>query len=112
MRAVSFDLPSGATHPTVKVIETKKPKPKSGQILVRIEYAGLSHFDFEVMNGELNNQLAKQLVKSEIVSGIEMAGVAETDGKSIRKGDRVVGYANIFRGPRFQRTMSLSQKKK
>lgn len=101
MRAVSFDLPPGATHPTVKVIETQKPKPKSGQILVRIDYAGLSHFDFEVMNGELNKQLAKQLSKNEIVSGIEMAGVAETDGKTIRKGDRVVGYANIFKGPRF-----------
>lgn len=101
MRAVSFDLPPGATHPTVKVIESPKPKPKSGQVLVRIDYAGLSHFDFEVMSGELNKQLAKQLSKNEIVSGIEMAGVAETDGKTIRKGHRVVGYANIFKGPRF-----------
>jgi len=112
MRAVSFDLPSGATHPTVKAIETPKPKPKSGQVLVRIDYAGLSHFDFEVMSGELNKQLAKQLSKNKIVSGIEMAGIAETDGETIRKGDRVVGYANIFKGPRFHADyVTLSENK-
>jgi NADPH:quinone reductase-like Zn-dependent oxidoreductase len=75
-KAVSFELAPGATHPVAKVIETPKPNPRPGQVLVCIEYTDLSHFDFEAMNGDPNKQLAKQLSKNEILSGIEMAGIA------------------------------------
>ncbi len=102
MKAVSFDLVPGGDRPRVKIIETRKPEPaRKGDVLVRITHAGLNHGDFEIITGKRNKAVAKQLRTQPVVTGVEMAGIAETNGIRIAVGDRVSGYANIFKGPRF-----------
>ncbi len=100
MKALTFTLskPKSDT-PTRQLVESPIPKLKRGEILVRVHYAGLNHLDLENSNGDHNRAIAKALKRSPVVSGIEMAGVAESDGERIKKGDKVFGYTNIFRGP-------------
>jgi len=102
MKALTYALPgtkSGA--PSVQLVEQPMPITKWGEVLVRIHYAGLNHFEIATSKGERNQAIARALKKGVVVSGIEMAGIAESDGKNIRQGDRVVGYTHIFKGPFF-----------
>lgn len=101
MKALSFDVPTGAGRPTLKFIDAPKPEPCKGEVLVRITHAGLNHGDFETWTGRQNKALKKRLKSSPVLTGIEMAGIAESDGRAIRKGDQVYGYTNIFKGPWF-----------
>jgi len=101
MRAVSFDVPKGAGRPTLKLIEAAKPIPAKGEVLVRITHAGLNHGDYETYAGKQNKTLLKRLQTNPVLTGIEMAGIAESDGRTIKTGDRVYGYTNIFKGPWF-----------
>jgi len=101
MRSVSFDVPKGAGRPTLKLIEAAKPKPAKGEILVRVTHAGLNHGDYETYIGKQNKTLDKRLKTNPVLTGIEMAGIAETSGKRIKTGDLVYGYTNIFKGPWF-----------
>ncbi len=101
MKALSFDVPRGAGRPTLKLVSAPKPKPARGDVLVRITHAGLNHGDYETWTGKQNKTLHKRLKTSPVLTGIEMAGVAESDGKTIKKGDLVYGYTNIFKGPWF-----------
>ncbi len=70
-------------------------------MLVRVHYAGLNNFDLETAKGMRNTAITKALKKSVVVSGIEMAGTVETNGTRFSKGDPVVGYTHIFKGPFF-----------
>ena len=66
---------------------------------MRVHFAGLNNFDLETSKGMRNRVLARALRKNVVVSGIEMAGIVETNGKRFAVGDRVVGYTHIFKGP-------------
>ena len=102
MRALTYSLPKDSSDaPTLRHVELPVPETGPGEILVRVEYAALSYLDYETMRGDRNKAITKALKKSHVVSGIEMAGVVENDGKRIKKGDRVFGYTNIFKGPWF-----------
>lgn len=101
MRAVSFDVPKGAGRPTLKLVNVPKPTPAKGEVLVRVTHAGLNHGDFETWTGKQNKTLLKRLKTNPVLTGIEMAGIAESDGKTIKKDDQVYGYTNIFKGPWF-----------
>lgn len=100
MQALTFTLPETPTDPpTRKLVELPLPTPKPGEVQVRVHFAGLNYIDLETSKAEHNRAVAWSLKRSPVASGIEMAGVAESDGARIKKGDRVFGYTNIFRGP-------------
>jgi NADPH:quinone reductase-like Zn-dependent oxidoreductase len=101
MRALSFDVPTRKGAPTPKLVEAPLPKPGAQEVLVRITHAALNYFDYENQQGLHNKALQKNLKKNPVVSGIEMAGIVESDGKRFKKGDTVFGYTNIFKGPWF-----------
>ncbi len=101
MRAVSFAPAAGKERPQLKVIETQKPTPKKGEVLIRVSHAGLNHGDFETFTGRQNKAISKRLKTNPVVTGIEMSGTVESSGKRLSKGDEVVGYTNIFKGPWF-----------
>lgn len=101
MRALSFDVPEGKGAPTLTHIEAPVPTPIANEVLVRISHSALNYLDYENQRGEHNKALRKNLKKSPVVSGIEMAGIVESDGKRFKKGDQVFGYTNIFKGPWF-----------
>lgn len=67
------------------------PQIKDGLVLVRVSYAGLSNFDKEASRGKRNRALSRSLKTGAVVSGIEMAGIVESDGHKFKRGDRVVG---------------------
>lgn len=100
MKALTVSL-SGADSgaPTRELVELPIPETREGEVRVRVHFAGLSYIDFETSNGGHRRSLARALEKSPVVSGIEMAGVAETGGQDIERGDRVFGYTSIIRGP-------------
>jgi len=100
MKAITLTPPGTRTGtPKRRVAEVTVPNTTRGDVLVRVHYAGLNHIDLETSRGEHNRAAAKALKRNAVVSGIEMAGIAESDGDRIKKGDRVFGYTNIFRGP-------------
>lgn len=113
MKALTFKVPdSGKGNPEVREIEFADPVPRDGEVLVRVHFAGLNYFDFERMQGKLNRGTAKALKRTPVISGIEMSGVAESDGERIKKGDKIVGYTNIFQGPFFHAEyVALPEKK-
>ncbi|MEP5766372.1 MAG: NAD(P)-dependent alcohol dehydrogenase [Halieaceae bacterium] len=102
MKAISYSVPANRSGtPKVQLVDLPVPQAKAGHVLVRVCYAGLNNFDQETSSGTRNRALAWALKRHKVVSGIEMSGLAMSDGKQIKRGDRVVGYTNIFRGPFF-----------
>lgn len=100
MRALTLIPPaSGKGRPDLQIVHAPKPIAGPGEILVRVHFAGLQYMDYEAWQGDRNRALAKARKNGPVVSGIEMAGVAESDGSRFKRGDRVFGYTNIFKGP-------------
>lgn len=58
-------------------------------------------FGFVPSRGGRNRAISAGLKKRTMVSGIEMAGIVESDGERLKIGDRVAGYTHIFKGPFF-----------
>lgn len=102
MKALTFNPPaSGSGSPALEHIELPTPKPGPGEVLVQVHYAALNNFDLETTRGERNKAIAKAARRNPVVTGIEMAGVVRSDGAKLRRGDKVFGYTNIFKGPWF-----------
>lgn len=102
MKALTYTIPSSRTgNPEIRLVDQPMPTVNEGEILVRVHYAALNNFDLENATGKRNRAMEKALRKSAVISGIEMAGLAESDGKRIKKGDKVFGYTHIWKGPFF-----------
>src|SRR5579883_1535340 len=61
------------------------PKPKKGEVLIKVKAAALNHLDLHLINAKLNIPLPH-------ISGSDVAGIiAEINGKSdLKVGDEVV----------------------
>lgn len=102
MKALSYVLAKkNPKIPSVQQTDLPMPKVEKAEVLVRVHFAGLNNFDLETSKGKRNRAVARSARKKTIISGVEMAGVSESDGERIKKGDRVMGYTNIFTGPFF-----------
>ncbi|MEQ9518166.1 MAG: NAD(P)-dependent alcohol dehydrogenase [Parvibaculum sp.] len=105
MKALSFKPPPPGSdkkvRPSLTHVDLSAPTPKKGEVRVRVTHAGLNNGDLEIWTGHANKSIEKRQQTNPVVSGIEMAGVALSDGKFIQKGDLVFGYTNIFKGPWF-----------
>ena len=85
MKAARFYEP----HKPLVIEDVPKPKPGYGEVLVRVEAAGVCHTELHFLDGVLD------LGVRPITLGHEIAGVVEEvgDGVSdVRPGDRVVVY--------------------
>jgi len=102
MKALTYVVSEAKSgRPDLRVVELPIPKIKKGEVLVRVHFAALNYFEVATSKGERNRAIANDLKKATVVSGIEMAGIAESDGERIKKGDSVIGYTHIFKGPFF-----------
>jgi len=102
MKALTYSFThSGTAPPSLSLVELPIPKVKEEEVLVRVHYAGLSYFDVETSQGTRNRAIKSALKKTAVISGIEMAGIVESDGKRFKAGDRVLAYTHIFKGPFF-----------
>ena len=77
-----------------KLIEMKEPETAGGMISVRITLAGMNPLDYNLINGKILYNLSPV----PHIPGSEAIGIAMTDGKTIRKGDRVVIYNRKYDG--------------
>jgi len=100
MKAITISPPEANNKGfTRTIVELPIPDPKPGDILVEVSFAALNYIDLEASNGQHNVGIKKALKRYPVVSGIEMAGIARSDGEVIKQGDLVFGYTNIFSGP-------------
>lgn len=96
MRALAVD-PGGQAS---RVVEGPVPEPKPGQILVEVKVAGVNEMDVQVRSGGWGRQVKRFQRHGPILTGFEFAGVARSDGRRIRAGQRVMGYSPVLDGPR------------
>jgi len=75
------------------------PTPKENEVIVKIKYASINSFDVETIEGK--NDLMGKLMgakKHPVQTGLEFAGIVETDGKRFKKGEFVFGYPDLIKG--------------
>ncbi|WP_415844892.1 NADP-dependent oxidoreductase [Stutzerimonas zhaodongensis] len=88
-RAVLLRTYGGAS--SVELAEVAKPDPAQGQVLIRVQAAGMNAIDWKVREGYVRDAFPLQLPA---ILGIEMAGVVEAIGPGVTRfvvGDRVMG---------------------
>lgn len=74
-----------------EVAEIEKPAPGQGQVLVRVQAAGVNGIDWKIREGQVRNAFS---LPFPLILGAEMAGVVEAvgpDASRFRIGDRVMG---------------------
>jgi NADPH2:quinone reductase len=96
MRALAVD----PGQRTSRVVEAPVPKPRPGQILVEVKVAGVNEMDVQVRGGGWASQVKRFRRDGPVLTGFEFAGVARSDGRRIRSGQRVMGYSPVLDGPR------------
>jgi len=93
-----------------ELIEAPKPEAGPGQILVKVEAAGVNPFDLKVGDGALDGSMPHDFP---LILGVDAAGTVESVGEGVENfaaGDRVVGkfltppaghgsYAEYVAGP-------------
>lgn len=96
MRALAIDP---ATHSS-QIVDAPVPTQRPGQVLVRVAVAGVNEMDVQVRAGGWAKQAKVFRKAGPVLTGFEFAGVAASDGRRIRAGQRVVGYSPVLDGPR------------
>ncbi len=76
------------------------PEAQSGQVLVEMKVSAVNEMDVQVRSGGWARYVKKFLVRSAVVTGFEFSGIARSDGKRIKSGDRIMGYVHVLKGPR------------
>ncbi len=96
MRALAVDVERRAS----RLVEVPEPPPGSRQILVQMKVCGVNEMDVQVRDGGWVRQVKQFRRSGPVLTGFEFAGVARSDGRRIRAGQRVMGYAPVLDGPR------------
>lgn len=96
MRALAVDVERRAS----RLVEAPEPAPGPRQILVQMKVGGVNEMDVQVRDGGWTRQVKQFRRSGPVLTGFEFAGVARSDGRRIRAGQRVMGYAPVLDGPR------------
>src|SRR5579871_5512539 len=86
-RALRFGPPS-----VITIADLPQPEPTTGQLLVRVEAAGVGHWDALVREGKSGLHQTLPLILGSELSGIVEATGAEVSG--FNSGDEVYGVTN------------------
>lgn len=97
MRALTLPPAGGGA---MGLAEIAVPRPKPGQILVQMKVSAVNEMDVQVRSGGWASQVKAFRRAGPVVTGFEFVGVAHSDGRRIRSGDRVIGYSHVLNGPR------------
>jgi NADPH2:quinone reductase len=82
------------------IVDISEPLPKPGDVLVDVAFSAVNDMDVGVRAGEWKEYVDAFLANGPTVTGFEFTGIAASDGKRIRRGDRVAGYTHVLSGPR------------
>jgi len=82
------------------VLKENLIRPVAGQdeVLVRVKSASVNPFDAESAQGRFDAYFAEYGFDKEVQSGLEFAGIVESDGQKFKRGDNVFGYVNMLTG--------------
>jgi D-arabinose 1-dehydrogenase-like Zn-dependent alcohol dehydrogenase len=84
----ALSLVEAGNPPKLAMVKRRVPRPRPGEVLLRVDACGFCHHDYLVMSGRLRRGVA-----TGVILGHEIAGtvVAMGDGaKEFREGDRAV----------------------
>lgn len=90
MKAMGIQEFGGADR--VKVVEVPRPEPGPGEVLMRIEYAGINPVDWKIREGYLKDLMPHRFP---LILGWDAAGTVEANGTGasrFRPGDRIFAY--------------------
>ncbi|MFT7287289.1 MAG: NADPH2:quinone reductase [Halieaceae bacterium] len=91
MQAISYSAFGGSD--TLEITERPDPSPQPGEVLVRIEYAGVNPLDWKIREGFMKAVMPYEFP---IIPGCDMAGTVVATGPDTSRfaiGDRVFAYA-------------------
>ena len=74
------------------------PVAMQGEVVVNVKSASVNPFDAESAQGRFDGYFAEYGVDKEVQSGLEFAGIVESDGQKFKRGDKVFGYVNMITG--------------
>ena len=74
------------------------PVPKDDEVLVRVIASCLCHADKQMITGSMERTLKKLQKRSKVVTGVEVSGIVESDGKRFKKGDNVIAALDYLNG--------------
>src|SRR5438270_4937026 len=86
MRAMVLEAPKNAGENPLRLLDITTPSPDAREIRVRVQYCGVCHTDWHIVEGEL------PLPKLPLVPGHQIVGVVDALGSNahkFREGDRV-----------------------
>lgn len=82
------------------VAQVPAPSPGHGQVLIDVKVSAVNEMDVQVRAGLWAKNVKAFRKRGPVVTGFEFAGLARSDGKRVKAGDRVIGYVNVLSGPR------------
>jgi NADPH:quinone reductase-like Zn-dependent oxidoreductase len=90
--AVQYDHFGGTD--VLYIAELSKPKPKKGEVVVRVKTAGINPGEASIREGKLKNQFPSTFPSGQ---GSDFAGIVEEVGENVIKfkaGNEVIGFSN------------------
>lgn len=98
MRALRYDI-FGPVAAVARVTEVAQPRPKAGEVLVRVRFASINPLDWKLVEGQF-----KRFAKSKPPAGVgtELSGTVEALGSGVKGpaiGTPVVGFINPMARP-------------
>lgn len=99
MKAVKAARVHGYGGPeAVRIEETTLPDPKAGEVLVRVQAAGINPIDWKIRAGYLKDVMP---LPTPFTLGVDFAGVVEAFGPAVsgfEVGQAIYGEAPVFKG--------------
>lgn len=96
MKAAVLDT---STNPYTFLIRDEPiPTPKGDEVLVRVRASCLSHADKQMIQGHMEKTMKRLQKRSNVVTGIEISGIVESDGIKFKKGEPVVAAIDYTNG--------------
>ena len=97
MRGLALDR--AATHQVRLRDDLTRPEPSGGEVLVRVSHATVNGHEFALAADPLTRLLAwLRRAPGAVRTGLEFAGVVESDGETFRAGEAVMGYVDMIAG--------------
>ena len=96
MKAISISQYGG--NEVLEFVELNKPQPTSGEVLVKIAWAGVNPLDWKIRSGKMNMVVGRRFPK---LLGTECSGIVEAVGSDVtdfKPGDRVICNADMAGG--------------
>jgi len=76
----------------------ERPTAEAGEVLVKVHSASVNPYDAESAQGRFDAYFKQYGVDKAVQSGLEFAGIVESDCERFKRGDRVFGYVDMISG--------------